>query len=114
MHLRVPLVARLPASLASRFDLGQFICCAWSLGLALSQLLSRVDQQLLNIVLHRLTQIGNQVVAIGNLNGGGSALASSIGIQAGPIAGDHFNLRMQTEPARKTIGGSLWKQVDDL
>ena len=36
-----------------------------------------------------------------DLNAGGSALSSSIGIQAGPIAGNHFHLRMQTEPARK-------------
>src|ERR1700685_2448221 len=104
MHLGVPLVARLPTSLASRFDQRQFISCSWSLGLALSQLLSCVDLQLLNIALHRLTQIGNEVIAIRDLNGGGSALSSSIGIQAGPIAGDSFQLRMQTEPARKTIG----------
>jgi hypothetical protein len=55
-----------------------------------------------------------QVVAIRNLNGGGSALSSSIGTEAGPITGDHFHLRMQTEPTRKTIGGSFRKQVDHL
>jgi hypothetical protein len=114
MHLRVSLVARLPTSLAPCFDQRRFIPCAWFQGLALSQLLSRVDLQLLEVVLHRLTQIGNQVVAIRDLNGGGSALSSSIGIQAGPIAGDHFHLRMQTEPTRKTIGGSFRKQVDHL
>ena len=76
MHRRVPLVARLPTSLASRFDQRQFISCPWFLGLALNQLLSRVDLQLLNIVLHRLAQIGNQVVAIRDLNGGGSALSA--------------------------------------
>jgi hypothetical protein len=114
MHLRVPLVARLPTSLASRFDQRQSISRARFPDLALSQLLARVDLQLLDIALHRLTQIGNQVVAIRNLNGGGSALSSSIGIQAGPIAGDHFHLRMQTEPVRKTIGGSFWQQVDYL
>jgi hypothetical protein len=73
MYFRVSLVARLPTSLAPCFDQRRFIPCAWSLGLALSQLLSRVNLQLLNVVLHRLTQIGNQVVAICNLNGGGSA-----------------------------------------
>jgi hypothetical protein len=114
MHLRVPLVARLPASLASRFDQRQFISCARFPDLALSQLLSRVDLQLLDIAFHRLTEIGDQVIAICNLNGGASALSSSIGIQAGPIAGDHFHLRMQTEPTRKTVGGSFWKQVDHL
>jgi hypothetical protein len=31
-----------------------------------------------------------------------------------PIAGDHFHLRMQTEPARKTICGSFRKQVNHL
>jgi hypothetical protein len=69
MYLRVSLAARLPTSLAPCFDQRRFIPCAWFLGLALSQLLSRVDLQLLNVVLHRLTQIGNQVVAIRNLNG---------------------------------------------
>src|ERR1700691_6362574 len=114
MHLGVPLAARLPTSLASRFDQRQFISCSWSLGLALSQLLSCVDLQLLNIALHRLSQIGNQVVAIRDLNREGSALSSSIGIQAGPIAGDHLYLRMQAEPASKTIGGSVRKQIDHL
>jgi hypothetical protein len=114
MYFRVSLVARLPTSLAPCFDQRRFIPCAWFLVLALSQLLSRVDLQLLNVALHRLTQIGNQVVAIRDLNGGGSALSSSVGIQAGPIAGDHLHLRMQTEPARKTIGGSFGKQVDHL
>src|SRR3984885_16158247 len=109
MHLRVPLVARLPASLASHFDQRQFISCARFPDLALSQLLSRVDLQLLDIAFHRLTEIGDQVIAICNLNGGGSALSSSIGIQAGSIAGNHFHLRMQTEPTRKTIGGSFGK-----
>jgi len=64
MHLRVPLVARLPTSLPPRFDQRQFISGAWFLGLTLSQLFSRFALQLLNIVLHRLSQIGNQVVAI--------------------------------------------------
>jgi hypothetical protein len=114
MHLRVPLVARLPTSLASRFDQRWFISCTRFPDLALSQLLSCVDLQLLDIVLHRLTQIGNQVVAIRNLYGGGSALSSSIGIQAGPIAGDHFHLRMQTEPTLKTTGGSFREKVDHL
>src|SRR5580693_6408962 len=100
MYLRVSLVARLPTSLAPCFDQRRFISCAWLLGLALSQLLSRVDLQLLNIALHRLSKIGNQVVAIRDLNGGGSALSSSIGIQVGSIAGDHFHLRVQTEPTR--------------
>jgi hypothetical protein len=92
----------------------RFIPCAWFLGVALSQLLSRVDLQLLKVALHRLSQIRNQMVTIRDLNGGGSPLLSSIGIQAGPIAGDHFHLRMQTEPACNTIGGSLGKQVDHL
>src|SRR6202451_2438354 len=113
MHLGVPLVARLPTSLASRFGQRQFISCSWSLDLGLSQLLSCVDLQLLNIALHRLTQIGNQVEAIRDLNRGGSALSSSIGIQAGPIAGNHL-LRMQAEPAGKTIGGSVRQQGDQL
>jgi ParB family chromosome partitioning protein len=89
MHLRVSQVARLLTSLASRFDQRQFISRAARFpDLALSQLLARVDLQLLKVALRRLTEIGNQVVAIRNLNGGGSALSSSIGIQAGPIAGD--------------------------
>jgi hypothetical protein len=78
MHLRVPLVARLPTSLASRFDQRQFISRVRFPDLTLSQLLARVDLQLLDIALHRVTEIGNQVVAILNLNGGGSALSSSI------------------------------------
>ena len=81
---------------------------------ALRQLLSRVNLQLLNIALHRFTQIGNQVVAVGDLNGGRRALPSSIRIQAGPISGDHSNLRMQTKPLGKAIGGSHWKQIDHL
>jgi hypothetical protein len=92
----------LPTSLAPRLDQRQFISCAPFPGLALSQLLARVYLRLLDIAFYRLTEIGNQVVAIRNLNGGGSALSSSIGIQAGPIAGDHYHLRMQTEQARKT------------
>jgi hypothetical protein len=64
-------------------------------------LLSCVDLQLLNIALHRLSQIGNQVIAIRDLNRGGSALSSSIGIQARPIPGDHFHLRCKPSQRAK-------------
>ena len=61
MHLHVSLVARLPTSLVPRFDQRQFIRCARFLALALSQLLSRVDLQLLNVALQGLAQIGSVI-----------------------------------------------------
>jgi hypothetical protein len=54
------------------------------------------------------------VEAVGDLNGRRRALASSIGVQAGPITGNHLNLWMQTKPFGKAIGGSHRKQVDHL
>jgi hypothetical protein len=60
MHLHVSLVARLPTPPAPRFDQHRFICCAWFLGVALSQLLACVDLQLLNIALHRVALLKNQ------------------------------------------------------
>jgi hypothetical protein len=53
-----------------------------------------VDLQLLKVALHRLTQIRNQMVAVGELNRRRRALPPSIGIQTGPIASDHLDLRM--------------------
>ena len=88
MHRHVSLVACLPAPLAPRFDQRQFICLSSRARFAFRQLLSRIDLQLLNITLYRFTQIGNQVVAVGDLNGGRCALPSSIRIQAGPISGE--------------------------
>jgi hypothetical protein len=52
--------------------------------LGLSELLSLIDLQLLNIALHSLAQIGNQMIAVSDWNGGRRALPSSIGVQAGP------------------------------
>jgi hypothetical protein len=69
---------------APSFDQCQFICLSWLARFALRQLLSRVDLQLLNIAFHGFTQIGNQVEAVGDLNGRRRALASSIGVQARP------------------------------
>jgi hypothetical protein len=68
----------LPASLAPRFDQHQFLCLTLLPGLFLSELLSRVDLQLLNIALHSLAQIENQIVAVSNLNGGRRDLPSSM------------------------------------
>ncbi|HMF76207.1 MAG TPA: hypothetical protein VK604_11140 [Bryobacteraceae bacterium] len=112
MYRQISLIARLPTSSTSRFDQCQSLWLSGANSIALSQLLSRVDLQLLNIPLHRLTQIGSQVVGVGGLNGGRRALSSSLGIQAGPIAGDHFHFWMQTEPLSKAIGGSHWEQVN--
>jgi len=42
------------------------------------------------------------------------ALVSSIGVQAGPITGNHLNLWMGSKPLGKAIGGSHRKQVDHL
>ena len=94
MDLHVSLVALLPTSPAPRFDQRQFLCFSWATGHRLSQLSSRVDLQLLKVALHRLTQIRNQMVAVGDLNRERRALPPSIGIQTGPIASDHLDLRM--------------------
>jgi hypothetical protein len=91
---QVSLVSRLPASLTPRFDQRQVLCFSWATGHRLSQLSSRVDLQLLKVALHRLTQIRNKMVAVGDLNRGRRALPPSIGIQTGPIASDHLDLRM--------------------
>jgi hypothetical protein len=79
----------------------------------LHQLLSRVDLQLLNIVLRRFTQIGNQMEAVGDLNGKGTPWRppSAYTLDRSRVITSTW---MQTKPLSKAIGASHRKQVDHL
>jgi hypothetical protein len=90
MHFHVSLISHLPAPLPPRFNQRQSSICAFR-GLAFSQLPPSIYLQLLSIALHCLTQIGNQMIAICDLNGRRRALSATICAQGGPITRDHLD-----------------------
>jgi hypothetical protein len=113
MHLHVSLVPRLPASLPPRFNQRQSSLCAFR-GLGFSQLLSNIYLQLLNITLHGLAQIGNQMITISDLNGRGRALSAAICVQGRSITRDHLDPWMHLQPFCKAVRGPHRKQIDHL
>ncbi|SRR6266567_8609924 len=89
MHCHVSLVSCLPASLPPRFNQRWSSIRAFR-RLAFSQLPSSINLQLLNIALHCLAQVGNQMITISNLNGEGRALSHTIRVQGGTITRDNL------------------------
>jgi hypothetical protein len=51
----------------------------------LRQFRTRLDLELLERVLHRFREIAHQVIAVGDLHGGRSALVPSFGIKAASV-----------------------------
>ena len=52
----------------------------------------------------RVAEIAQEVPAVRDLLGLGRSLARSLGVGAGPIAGDHLDARMGLEPRRHGLG----------
>jgi hypothetical protein len=64
--------------------------------------------------LKQLAHIGQEVEAIGNLDGIGRALTRTVSVGAGTITADHVDAGVLSQPGRQTLGGSVRQEFDRL
>jgi hypothetical protein len=62
--------------------------------------------------LEQLAHIGQDVEAIGNLDGIGRALTRTVGVGAGTIAADHVDAGVLTQPGCQALGRAVRQQLD--
>jgi hypothetical protein len=60
-----------------------------------------------------VAEVAQHVPAVGDLDGPGRALASTVGVRAGTVAGDDLDSRVRPQPSRERGGLPVWQEVDD-
>ena len=65
-------------------------------------------------VAQRVTEIAQQVPAVGDLDSARSAATGTISVGTGPIAGDDLDTGIALEPCLDAAGMAIRQQVDNL
>lgn len=62
---------------------------------------------------HGLAEIAQQMPAIGDVDGPGCTASGAVGIDVGPVAGDHLHAGVTAQPFGEGAGVPIGQEIDD-